>query len=327
MVISHSLIQEIGYFVRYLYLDNNNIRTLPNELFINCKQLLWLDLRCNRVRQLPDGIKEHQNLQVLLLGKNDIMQLPITLGSLPKLRELQVTGNPLDYPDGNTVKKGSKYLIRFLQEKWKNSQSNSKIIQFDNEINTMITSKSLLMERYSWPMIFLTNWNSDHLVTDRDIRIKELERLFLEKQKIILEKQEKLLQSYKNDETLKVWRDKAKQLQLFENSYKLKNYRGLDIPFGVSKEFSKMMSRETYRKESIGNIDYKKTFKSTAVKPFDFDLEMSDIYKVLTDITISNMENNNKDEINLSKPSIIDLEIQKLHNIQKRIAQLKSHIK
>lgn len=63
-----------------MYLDNNNIRTLPNELFIDCKHLLWLDLRCNRVRRLPDGIKGHQNLQVLLLGKNDITQLPLTLG-------------------------------------------------------------------------------------------------------------------------------------------------------------------------------------------------------------------------------------------------------
>lgn len=39
--------------------------------------------------------------------------------------------------------------------------------------------------------------SSDRLVTDRDIRIKELERLYLEKQKVILEKQERILQSYK----------------------------------------------------------------------------------------------------------------------------------
>lgn len=39
--------------------------------------------------------------------------------------------------------------------------------------------------------------SSDRLVTDRDIRMKELERLYLEKQKIILEKQERILQSYK----------------------------------------------------------------------------------------------------------------------------------
>lgn len=39
--------------------------------------------------------------------------------------------------------------------------------------------------------------SSDRLVTDQDIRIKELERLYIEKQKLILEKQERILQSYK----------------------------------------------------------------------------------------------------------------------------------
>jgi len=57
-----------------LYLDNNIIRTLPDELFTGCTNLMWLDLRCNKIRRLPDGIQGHKNLQVLLLGK----RLPLT---------------------------------------------------------------------------------------------------------------------------------------------------------------------------------------------------------------------------------------------------------
>lgn len=34
------------------------------------------------MRRLPDGLKDHPNLQVLLLGKNDMKQLPLTLGIL-----------------------------------------------------------------------------------------------------------------------------------------------------------------------------------------------------------------------------------------------------
>lgn len=63
-----------------MYLENNSIRVLPDELFIGCPNLLWLDLRCNRIRRLPDGIIGHNNLQVLLLGKNDMKRLPHTLG-------------------------------------------------------------------------------------------------------------------------------------------------------------------------------------------------------------------------------------------------------
>lgn len=57
---------------------------------------------------------------------------------MPKLRELQVIGNPLDYPVRDIVKRGSKYLIRFLQENWKSEQiSNSEIIVFNNEANAV----------------------------------------------------------------------------------------------------------------------------------------------------------------------------------------------
>lgn len=45
---------------------------------------------------------------------------------------MQVIGNPLNYPIRDVVKKGSKYLINFLQVKWKNDQNESETIQFDN---------------------------------------------------------------------------------------------------------------------------------------------------------------------------------------------------
>lgn len=52
---------------------------------------------------------------------------------------MQVIGNPLDYPVRDIVNKGSKYLIRFLQEKWKNDQSNNnETIQLNNETTTII---------------------------------------------------------------------------------------------------------------------------------------------------------------------------------------------
>jgi len=54
---------------------------------------------------------------------------------LPKLRELQIVGNPLDYPTRDIVKKGSKYVIQFLREKWKNDQNIGEIITLNNKTN------------------------------------------------------------------------------------------------------------------------------------------------------------------------------------------------
>lgn len=45
---------------------------------------------------------------------------------------------------------------------------------------------------------------------------------------------------------------------------------------------------------------------------FDFDLEMSDIYKMLISLTSNNVENTNSDKKNDPKISNIDWEIQKV---------------
>jgi len=57
----------------------------------------------------------------------------LCLGSLPKLRELHVAGNPLDCLTRDMVKKGSKYLISFLREKWKSDQNIMETIQQNND--------------------------------------------------------------------------------------------------------------------------------------------------------------------------------------------------
>lgn len=55
------------------------------------------------------------------------------VGSLPKLRELQINGNPLDYHVRDIMRKGSKNVISYLQEKWKNDQRFIETIQLNDE--------------------------------------------------------------------------------------------------------------------------------------------------------------------------------------------------
>ncbi|XP_050436039.1 leucine-rich repeat-containing protein 57-like isoform X2 [Adelges cooleyi] len=334
--IPESIFQDIGYGVRFLYLNNNNIRTLPDKLFTGLPNLTWLDLRCNRVRRIPDSVEGHPNLQVFLLGKNNLKELPTVLGSIRKLRELQFGGNPLEFPSRDVLRKGSKYLIKYLQRQWlcetdqsENDENLKRTKPAADSVSSMPVEKKLpdstsskrnrLMERYSWPMIFLTNWSSDRLVTDRDIRMKELERLYLEKQKAILEKQERNLQLYKNKETLRAWRNKAKQLQRIESTYKCNNYKGLEMPFGIDKDFFKMEISESLKP---------KRTTITMSKPFDFDLEMSNIYQMLIDISSKEPGEEHIDEKNESSQTTtnVEKEMQKLHAIQKRIINLKSHI-
>lgn len=66
--------------LKMLYLENNQIEVLPDELFTNLKKLVWLDLRKNKLKTIPQTIAHHENLETLLLRDNEIALLPLELG-------------------------------------------------------------------------------------------------------------------------------------------------------------------------------------------------------------------------------------------------------
>lgn len=86
---------------------------------------------------------------------------------MPKLRELQVIGNPLDYPTREIIKKGSKYLIRFLKEKWNSDQINGETIQLDSKTN--VSKKMKIVQKNNTNNI--TNVIHYHYLTLRIICI------------------------------------------------------------------------------------------------------------------------------------------------------------
>jgi Leucine-rich repeat (LRR) protein len=57
-----------------------------------------LDLSRNKLRTVPDEIRNFSSLKVLSLERNRIERLPICLGDMTTLRVLKVGGNPLVYP-------------------------------------------------------------------------------------------------------------------------------------------------------------------------------------------------------------------------------------
>lgn len=66
-----------------LYLDSNRLTELPPEIFSKLPHLQYLDVRNNRLKSIPLTIREHQQLQTLLLQGNEIEKLPLELGKKP----------------------------------------------------------------------------------------------------------------------------------------------------------------------------------------------------------------------------------------------------
>lgn len=92
--------------LEHLYLKENFIQTLPNDFFIKLRNLLWLDMRCNKLQNFPVSVGQHKCLKTLLLGDNNLQCIPAEIGLLKSLTGLNVGNNPLVDPPQSVVKKG-----------------------------------------------------------------------------------------------------------------------------------------------------------------------------------------------------------------------------
>ena len=67
------------FLLQMLYLENNSLTSLPEELFSSLKLLQWLDVRNNKLTGLPKSIKYHASLETILLEGNLFEELPLEL--------------------------------------------------------------------------------------------------------------------------------------------------------------------------------------------------------------------------------------------------------
>ncbi|KAF5281619.1 hypothetical protein FQR65_LT02939 [Abscondita terminalis] len=101
--------------LKMLYLEDNEIEEIPNDFFVRLSKLTWLDLRKNKLTTIPSNIAEHQCLETILLQNNRIEYLPTELGVVPKLKVLQISGNPIIYPPKEILNQGILTVCSFLK--------------------------------------------------------------------------------------------------------------------------------------------------------------------------------------------------------------------
>ncbi|XP_051235438.1 malignant fibrous histiocytoma-amplified sequence 1 homolog [Dicentrarchus labrax] len=89
-----------------LYMNYNNIRSIPEGIFPHLKRLKFLKLSANRLSRIPSDINQCTSITYLDLSKNCLQNIEPLVG-LPKLKELLVEKNKLTelpsqlFQDGN----------------------------------------------------------------------------------------------------------------------------------------------------------------------------------------------------------------------------------
>ncbi|XP_070608550.1 leucine-rich repeat-containing protein 27 isoform X1 [Erythrolamprus reginae] len=114
----HHLTEEIYrlFNLRYLHLEGNALSVIPEDFFQNLSNLTWLDLRYNKLKELPSGIGCHKQLKTLLLEKNPIKRLPVELGNVASLTALNLRHCPLEFPPVEVIQKGLAFILCFLRK-------------------------------------------------------------------------------------------------------------------------------------------------------------------------------------------------------------------
>ena len=80
----------------WLFLEGNRLSTLPAGIFSDLISLSWLVLDENQLESLPPGMLANlPTLDLLDLGDNRLTEIPADLSGLRRLRDLNLTRNPL----------------------------------------------------------------------------------------------------------------------------------------------------------------------------------------------------------------------------------------
>ncbi|XP_040003008.1 malignant fibrous histiocytoma-amplified sequence 1 [Xiphias gladius] len=98
--LSRNKIMEFSQEMRFLnkleilYMDHNNIRSIPEGIFPHLRMLKFVKLSTNRLAKLPSDINQCTSITYLDLSRNRLQNIQPLIG-LPKLKELLVERNQL----------------------------------------------------------------------------------------------------------------------------------------------------------------------------------------------------------------------------------------
>ncbi|XP_044880372.1 leucine-rich repeat-containing protein 27 isoform X7 [Mauremys mutica] len=118
--------------LKHLHLEGNALVIIPKDLFQQLPNLVWLDLRYNKIKTLPPGIGCHKQLKTLLLERNPIKRLPVELGNLTSLTALNLRHCPLEFPPKDVVQRGLRSILCFLR-----NVGNGKLVNLEPDTQEM----------------------------------------------------------------------------------------------------------------------------------------------------------------------------------------------
>ncbi|XP_033318343.1 E3 ubiquitin-protein ligase LRSAM1-like [Bombus bifarius] len=320
--------------LRMLYLSNNGLIEIPDEVFSCLMYLEWLDVRNNQLSSFPASIKGHRCLETILLQGNRVENLPLELCTLPNLKTLQVTQNPLVTPPKDIVASGCVAILKFLRMEWNNAHPGERVEAKENKIGpTLSTILCYQSPRKNKKKIIpLKNTISNRNVCTREKRksykpsnrcenkganiAMEHRLLWFSKLRELFARQTALLQKIKDENVLKEWRrDKRSYSKAMEKAMKR---NADDIPFGFDVEDYDSIFKQSSKLTNLGS---RKKDKQKFIPPADINKKINELLE-----SLSKLEVNATDEITpRTKQNLFKNDIKKILQFQSEIQDLRKY--
>jgi len=114
-----SLSTEIGLYhhLTALYVNDNKINFLPDDMFNTFKSLRILDLSSNSLTHVPKSLSTVSALEKLYLNDNQIREIPVEFGRLFRLQDLRLSGNPITNPSRDIIELSTPDFIGYLRDR------------------------------------------------------------------------------------------------------------------------------------------------------------------------------------------------------------------
>ncbi|XP_032655628.1 leucine-rich repeat-containing protein 27 isoform X2 [Chelonoidis abingdonii] len=213
--------------LKHLHLEGNALAIIPKDLFQQLPNLVWLDLRYNKIKTLPPGIGCHKQLKTLLLERNPIKRLPVEL-EMPPVEKLNLTELMKSSLDLSDEWPNEEEMLRFQKLRKKMVKDEKEEFLANQDLNPKATmqefaefrkngrkketlynkSATLSRKKFSQKNIF-----SEFQSYDKMIRAKRAEEFRLAVQKELKETQALIEQHRKDKEVLREWRQRAKMMK------------------------------------------------------------------------------------------------------------------
>ncbi|XP_014272280.1 leucine-rich repeat-containing protein 59 [Halyomorpha halys] len=295
--------QSLGVLT-YLGLSGNNLVEIGKEIFTAFPLLKWLDLRDNKLISFP-GFVNHENLETLLLGSNNLRRLPIELGSFMQLSSLQASDNPLEFPNDDNFLDSDCDIITFLRLCWK-QKTEKPDISFKN--GKKVYHNTVKKAECLQPVKQFRNVSN--VLVDKIHSNDPIDQVLAEHVTRKLRHIEKQLQKVKDREALKSWREK------YMGHGVAKKEREDYVPFGIDEEYSRMMTRRELHNFRT-NMKSKKSIVKRKKPSLNIDEELMKLQESLG--KIKNRQNKSDFCFDMSQKMV---DLKEINDIQKRIKSL-----